>query len=88
MSTDTRELGAIRGHDQPDHSLTQLRKLRVALVHYWFVQRRGGERIVEALAELFPQAHLYALVAKPEILSPCLQRLKLSTSFLQHVPGP
>jgi len=57
--------------------------LRVAIVHYWFVGFTGGERIVEALAGMFPQADLFCLVAKPE----SLRRHKLSTSFLQKLPG-
>lgn len=28
--------------------------LRVAIVHYWFVGFTGGEKVVEALAEMFP----------------------------------
>ena len=66
---------------------TELSSLRVAIVHYWFVGRAGGERVVEALAELFPQADLFALVANPEVLAPTLRTRKLQTSFLQHVPG-
>jgi glycosyltransferase involved in cell wall biosynthesis len=65
----------------------QLSNLRVAIVHYWFVGRAGGERVVEALAELFPQADLFALVADRETLAPVLQTRKLQTSFLQRVPG-
>ena len=66
---------------------TELSSLRVAIIHYWFVGRAGGERVVEALAELFPQADLFALVANPEVLAPILQHRKLQTSFLQQVPG-
>ena len=65
----------------------QLSSLRVAIVHYWFVGRAGGERVVEALADVFPQADLFALVANPETLAPTLQNRKLQTSFLQRVPG-
>jgi len=61
--------------------------LRVAIVHYWFVGRAGGERVVEALAELFPQAELFCLVADRSVLAPVLQTRKLETSFLQHIPG-
>ena len=61
--------------------------MRVALVHYWFVNRRGGERVVEALCELFPQADLFALVADHKTLSAELQEHKLTTSFLQRLPG-
>ena len=61
--------------------------MRVAIVHYWFLNRRGGERVVEALCELFPQADLFALVADRNTLTPELQKHKLATSFLQHLPG-
>jgi len=61
--------------------------MRVAIVHYWFVTRRGGERVVEALCELFPQADLFALVADRKTLSPQLQTHNLTTSFLQNLPG-
>jgi glycosyltransferase involved in cell wall biosynthesis len=61
--------------------------LRVAIIHYWFVGRAGGERVVEALAEALPQADLFALVADRTVLAPVLQSRKLHTSFLQHLPG-
>jgi glycosyltransferase involved in cell wall biosynthesis len=64
-----------------------LSKIRVAIVHYWFVGRAGGERVVESLAELFPQADLFALVADRSELAPVLQNRSLTTSFLQQVPG-
>jgi glycosyltransferase involved in cell wall biosynthesis len=65
----------------------QLSELRVAIVHYWFVGRAGGERVVEVLAELFPQADLFCLVADRSTLAPILQTRKLQTSFLQRIPG-
>jgi glycosyltransferase involved in cell wall biosynthesis len=65
----------------------QLTSLRVAIVHYWFIGRGGGERVVEALAEVFPQADLFALVADRSTLAPILRDRKLQTSFLQKVPG-
>ena len=64
-----------------------LSKLRVAIVHYWFVDRAGGEKVVEALAEVFPQADLFSLVANKDVLAPVLQSKNLQTSFLQRVPG-
>jgi glycosyltransferase involved in cell wall biosynthesis len=68
-------------------SKSLLSGLRVAIVHYWFVGRAGGERVVEALAELFPQADLFCLVADRSVLAPELQARKLTTSFLQRIPG-
>lgn len=43
--------------------------------------------MVEALAEVFPQADLFSLVADRSTLAPILQNRKLQTSFLQRVPG-
>jgi len=71
----------------PGSADAQLSNLRVAIVHYWFVGRAGGERVVEALAEVFPQADLFSLVADRSTLAPILQNRKLQTSFLQRVPG-
>lgn len=62
-------------------------KLKVAIVHYWFVGYTGGERVVESLAEIFPQADLFTLVANVDALPPSLRTRRLSTSFLQHIPG-
>lgn len=61
--------------------------LRVAIVHYWFIGNTGGERVVEALAEMFPQADLFCLVAEPTTMSPRLRSHHLTTSFLQRIPG-
>jgi glycosyltransferase involved in cell wall biosynthesis len=63
-----------------------LAKLRVAIVHYWFVNRGGGERVVESLAEVFPQADLYAVIADRSKMAPILRDRKLQTSFLQGIP--
>jgi glycosyltransferase involved in cell wall biosynthesis len=67
--------------------MTDTPKLRVALVHYWFVRRRGGERVVETLAEMFPQADIFTLVLDRKALPPSLRSRKITTSFLQKIPG-
>lgn len=68
------------------HLPPQLAKLRVAIVHYWFVTYGGGERVVEALAELFPQADLFSLVVDKSALPTSLQNREIYTSFLQNIP--
>jgi glycosyltransferase involved in cell wall biosynthesis len=68
-------------------SAVNLQDLRIAIVHYWFVSRRGGERVVETIAEMFPSADLYALVVDHQKLSPMLQQRSITTSFLQEIPG-
>jgi glycosyltransferase involved in cell wall biosynthesis len=58
----------------------------VALVHDWLTGMRGGERVLEALAEAFPGAHLFTLFHLPGSVSPDLEALPVHTSFLQRFP--
>lgn len=67
--------------------MKDLSQLRVAIVHYWFVNRRGGERVVEVLAEMFPQADLFTLFVDRSALAPALQSRKITPSFLQRITG-
>jgi len=59
---------------------------RMAIVHEWFTGMRGGEKCVEALCELFPEASLFALVHLPGSVSPTIERMPLTTSFIQDLP--
>lgn len=61
--------------------------IKVALVHDWLIHMRGGERVLEALAELYPDAVIYTLFSDKRRLSPSLQRMKIKNSFLQYFPG-
>lgn len=61
--------------------------VRVALVHDWLTGMRGGEYVLEAIAELFPRAELFTLLYVPGKISPLLTTLKRHTSWLQKVPA-
>lgn len=61
--------------------------VRVALVHDWLIHMRGGEKVLEGFAELYPDATIYTLFADRAKLSAPLQRMKIKTSFLQFLPG-
>lgn len=60
--------------------------MRVALVHDWLNGMRGGEKILEVLAELFPDASLYTLLYEPDKISPVINRLRVHTSFIRNLP--
>ncbi|HHZ83788.1 MAG TPA: glycosyltransferase family 4 protein [Nitrospirales bacterium] len=60
--------------------------MKVALVHDWLTGMRGGERVLHSLCELFPNADLFTLLHIPGSVSPTIERLKITPSFLQHVP--
>jgi glycosyltransferase involved in cell wall biosynthesis len=82
------EQSGLMSHETRDRQLPDLfSRLRVAIVHYWFVRQRGGEHVVEALAEMFPQADIFTLVLDPDALLPSLKSRKFTTSFLQRIPG-
>lgn len=61
--------------------------MKVAIVHYWLLGMRGGEKVVEELCRMFPEADIFTLVCDRERLSPLLQSKRIHTSFLQRVPG-
>lgn len=61
--------------------------MRVALVHDWLTGMRGGERVLDELAGLFPDADLYALLHVPGATSARIERLRLHTSPLSRIPG-
>ena len=58
----------------------------IAIVHDWLVTMRGGERVLEALCELYPEATLFTLVHRKGALSPAIERMEIRTSMLQHLP--
>ncbi len=61
--------------------------MKVAIVHYWLVGMRGGEKVLEELCALYPEADIFTLVADKDKLSPALLRHKITTSFLQKMGG-
>jgi len=63
-------------------------QLKTALVHHWLVTRRGGERVLEALAQMFPSADLFTLVYKDSQIPASIEPHRLHSSFLQRLPRP
>jgi glycosyltransferase involved in cell wall biosynthesis len=55
---------------------------RCAIVHYWLLGMRGGEKVVEALCRLFPDADLFTLFYDPESVSTVIRSHRVKTSFL------
>jgi len=61
--------------------------VRAALVHDWLTGMRGGEKCLEVLCELLPDAPIHTLVAFPDQVSATIRRHEIRTSFLQKFPG-
>lgn len=54
--------------------------MKVAIVHYWFITRRGGEKVVESILKLYPQADIYTLFYDEETYGNHLKKHKIYAS--------
>ena len=60
---------------------------RIALVHDWLTGMRGGEKALEVLCDLYPDADVLTLVHVTGTVSLSIARHRIRTSVLQHLPG-
>ncbi len=60
--------------------------MNVALVHDWLTGMRGGEKVLEVLCELFPNATLYTLLHNVGAMSPSIEGMNIRTSFIDNLP--
>jgi len=60
--------------------------VKVALVHDWLTGMRGGEFVLEALCELFPEADIFTLLHIPGSVSPIIEKHTIHTSFIGRLP--
>tara|TARA_B100001971_G_scaffold129103_1_gene119064 strand:+ start:112460 stop:113578 length:1119 start_codon:yes stop_codon:yes gene_type:complete len=60
---------------------------KVVILHDWLTGFRGGERVLEAICELFPEAPIYTLIHDKGSTSPTIESRKIYTSFLDRIPG-
>ncbi|MGC2657077.1 MAG: glycosyltransferase [Bryobacteraceae bacterium] len=59
----------------------------IAVVHDYFTQQGGAERVAEQLARMFPSSDVYTTVALDKKLPPGISATKLRTSWMQRLPG-
>jgi glycosyltransferase involved in cell wall biosynthesis len=57
--------------------------MRAAIIHYWLLNMRGGEKVLEALCRLLPDADIFTLFYDPERVSPAIRSHRITSSFLQ-----
>ncbi len=61
--------------------------MKVALVHYWLVTMRGGEKVLEELCRLYPQADIFTHVVDRTRISAAIAEHRITTSFIARLPG-
>jgi glycosyltransferase involved in cell wall biosynthesis len=60
--------------------------MRVALVHDWLTGLRGGEKVLEDLIELYPDATIFTLVRREGSTSARIESRPIVTAFTQKLP--
>jgi glycosyltransferase involved in cell wall biosynthesis len=60
--------------------------MKVAIIHYWLVGMRGGEQVIEALCDMYPQADIFTHVYVPENVSEKLRQHKVIPTFINSLP--
>ena len=61
-------------------------EMKTAIVHYWLVNMRGGEKVIEALLEMFPQADIFTHVYNPKAFSAPIKDRRVFTSRINRLP--
>jgi glycosyltransferase involved in cell wall biosynthesis len=61
--------------------------VRTAIVHDWLTGMRGGEKVLEALCERYPDAELFTLLHVRGSVSAIIERAPIHHSLLQYLPG-
>ena len=61
-------------------------KITVALVHDWLTGMRGGEKVLEEIAEMFPEAPIFTLLHIPGSVSDTIEKHKIFESFIGKLP--
>jgi glycosyltransferase involved in cell wall biosynthesis len=59
---------------------------RVALIHDWLTGMRGGEKVLDALCTLCPDASIFTLLHVPGAVTGTIASRPLHTSFVQGLP--
>lgn len=64
-----------------------LQDLRVSFSHDWLINRRGAERVLDVLLQLFPTSRIYTLIVRKDGCSPRVRSHPLTSSSLSFLPG-
>jgi glycosyltransferase involved in cell wall biosynthesis len=64
----------------------RVKLMKVAIVHYWLVGMRGGEKVLEALCEMYPQADIFTHVYVPEMVSDRIRQHRVIPTFINALP--
>lgn len=61
--------------------------MKIAIVHYWLLGMRGGEKVLEELCRLYPNATIYTHAANLSALSTVIRSHNIRETFIARLPG-
>ena len=61
--------------------------MKVAITHDWLNGMRGGEKVLEVLLEIWPEATIYTLFHERGRVSPAIESHPIVVSWLDRIPG-
>ena len=60
--------------------------MRVAIIHYWLIATRGGEKVLEQLCQMYPDADIFTHVINREKTSDIILKHRIETTFIAKLP--
>ena len=60
--------------------------MRTALLHYWLTNVRGGEKVLAALGEMFPDADVFTHAYRPARMEGLFATHRVTESFIARLP--
>jgi len=60
--------------------------LKVAIIHYWLNGMRGGEKVLENICSLYPDADIYTHILDKDKISDKIKNHNIYTTFINKLP--
>ena len=60
--------------------------MKVAIIHYWLLSMRGGEKVIESIIDLYPDVDIYTHVYDPSRISDKINKQRIYTTFINKIP--
>lgn len=60
--------------------------MKVAIVHYWLIGMRGGEKVIEAICDQYPDADIFTHVVDRDKISKKIAKHKIVTTWIARLP--
>ena len=60
--------------------------MRTAIIHYWIVNNRGGEKVVQSLCRMFPDAVIFTHIADHALAAKLFPGHEIRTTFISKLP--